>query len=188
MKFQDLTGHVFSRLTVTARAPSNSYGHTRWHCKCSCGSDKTVYAADLKLGKMQSCGCLRRDLARLQRTLPEGEAAANSLYASYKKGAKERGIQFELTAAYFKSIVAQPCHYCGAAPSLKVFGVNRMKHKNVNGNFTYTGIDRKDSALGYSENNCVPCCKTCNFAKNDMKYTNFIVYLNQLIEFRTRKI
>ena len=31
-------------------------------------------------------------------------------------------------------------------------------------------MDRKDNALGYTKDNCVVCCKSCNFGKAD-RYT-----------------
>lgn len=106
------------------------------------------------------------------------------MYAQYRKSAKQRDFSFTLTPSEFANIIDQHCHYCGAGPSLKAFGVVRMATKNVNGNFTYTGIDRKDSSRGYELNNCLPCCKTCNFAKNDMSYDEFIAYLDRLAKFR----
>ena len=46
------------------------------------------------------------------------------------------------------------------------------------------GIDRKNNSTGYSVLNCVSCCKTCNFAKKNMSYKDFIGYLNRVSEFR----
>jgi hypothetical protein len=40
--------------------------------------------------------------------------------------------------------------------------------------FKYSGIDRIDSNLGYSRDNCVPCCKRCNLAKRKMSYGDFL--------------
>jgi 5-methylcytosine-specific restriction endonuclease McrA len=33
--------------------------------------------------------------------------------------------------------------------------------------FLYSGIDRKDNEKGYTEENCVPCCKRCNGIKGE---------------------
>ena len=31
-----------------------------WHCKCDCGNETDVRASDLKMGKIKSCGCLKK--------------------------------------------------------------------------------------------------------------------------------
>lgn len=188
MKLENLLNKVFDRLTVLSRGPSNSYGHTRWNCKCSCGNELLVYAADLKLKKMRSCGCLKKELCRAARLKPEGVGALSSLLAQYKNSAKSRNIIFELTADDFKGVVSSNCHYCNRPPSMRVFSEARMKRNSVNGNFTYNGIDRKDSVQGYIVSNVVPCCKTCNFGKNSLAYEEFISHLDNLVSFRAKKL
>ncbi len=184
MKFEDLTGKRFTRLTVISRAEGNKYGHTRWLCKCDCGNEVIALAMDLKRGGRPSCGCLKSEKISALRKLAPGVAGLNNMFAQYRKGAEQRGLAFNLTAVEFAELIDKNCHYCGVGPMLKAFGENRMSQRNCNGNFTYTGIDRKDSAQGYHIDNCVTCCKTCNFAKNDMTYDEFIAYLDRLTDFR----
>lgn len=57
MKFQDLTGHVFGRLTVIRR--DGDVKPTRWICVCECGKEYASTAGHLKSGNIKSCGCLR---------------------------------------------------------------------------------------------------------------------------------
>ncbi len=184
MKFEDLTGKRFTRLIVTSQAPSNKHGHTKWNCRCDCGIEVVAYASDLKRGGRPSCGCLKSEKISALRKLAPGISGLNNMFAQYRKSAKERGFEFHLTAIQFAALIDKKCHYCGTGPSLKAFGVNRMARDNINGNFTYTGIDRKNSNEGYHIDNCVTCCKTCNFAKNDMSYEEFIEYLDRLTAFR----
>lgn len=186
MKFENLTGQRFTRLLVVEQAESNKYGHPRWKCLCDCGKYVVALSSDLKRGGRPSCGCLKSEKISELRKLPIGMAGLNSMYAQYNKSARQRGLPFVLTPSEFATLIDKNCHYCGKGPSLKAFGVNRMKKDNVNGNFIYTGIDRKDSKLGYSVENCVTACKTCNFAKNDMSYDEFISYLDDLTKFRAQ--
>lgn len=58
---EDLTRKVFGRLTVTGKA-ENINGRTAWVCQCSCGNKKTVIGRYLKSGKVQSCGCLKKEV------------------------------------------------------------------------------------------------------------------------------
>lgn len=55
----DLSGDVFGRLTVIRRADSD--GRPRWECECSCGNKCTPRGSDLKFGRSNSCGCLRKE-------------------------------------------------------------------------------------------------------------------------------
>ena len=57
-KFIDLTGQVFSRLTVISRAENNKDGNVQWNCLCICGNETKALTGDLKSGKTKSCGCL----------------------------------------------------------------------------------------------------------------------------------
>lgn len=188
MKFEDLIGKRFTRLTVTHQAPSNKHGHTKWHCICDCGNTIVAYASDLKRGGRPSCGCLKSEKISALRKLTPGQAGLNQIYGQYRKSARRRDIEFHLTHSEFESLIDKNCHYCGTGPMLRAFGEVRMATKNVNGNFIYTGIDRKDNSQGYHNDNCVTCCKQCNFAKNNMSYEEFITYLDRLVVYRGNMI
>ncbi len=186
MKFENLVNKRYTRLLVVSQAESNKHGHTKWNCLCDCGNTIIAYASDLKRGGRPSCGCLKSEKLSALRKLPIGQAGLNNMFAQYRKNAINRNISFDLTHIEFSNLIDKNCHYCGVGPKLKAFGDNRMSQRNVNGNFIYTGIDRKDSNQGYHYENCVTCCKTCNFAKNDMSYNEFIEYLDRLTTYRVR--
>ena len=52
----DLTGQTFGDLTAVERAPSGLSGAARWRCMCSCGTERVVFAANLRAGRTLSCG------------------------------------------------------------------------------------------------------------------------------------
>lgn len=56
MKFIDLTGQKFDRLTVLSRA-ENIRGRGAWLCLCKCGKTKVIRANHLRRGLVSSCGC-----------------------------------------------------------------------------------------------------------------------------------
>lgn len=67
--FQDLTGQIFGRLTVTSLDSINP--GAIWKCRCICGRDKLARACQLKNGNVRSCGCLQREAASITgRSLP----------------------------------------------------------------------------------------------------------------------
>ena len=73
MKFIDLTGKRFGKLTVLGRAPDRiapSGGHqTMWYCVCDCNPDKVLIKNGYRLrtGAVKSCGCYQKDSAREKR-------------------------------------------------------------------------------------------------------------------------
>lgn len=71
-----------------------------------------------------------------------------------KGNAKRRGHKWELTEPEFKRFFKKPCHYCG-----------QRFHRGWG-----TGLDQKQAGKGYTINNVVPCCISCNSFKSD-KYT-----------------
>lgn len=180
----DETGNRYGRLTVIERAPSEN-GYARWICQCECGERIVVRGANLRSGNSKSCGCLKAGRAAQQAVelsksnrLPKGEAALNHLFAIYKKNARRRGYKFNLSQDEFRGLVIQPCSYCGRPPS-SVVEVN-------DSSLIYTGIDRTNNEEGYSIDNCIPCCKICNRAKRGMPYEEFMIYLDDLVAFRSR--
>lgn len=62
----DLTGQRFGRLLVIERNASNC-GYVTWLCKCDCGNEKVVSGQELRKGKTQSCGCLRKEVTSKRR-------------------------------------------------------------------------------------------------------------------------
>jgi hypothetical protein len=51
-----LMGQTFGYLSVTGRAENGANGKTRWHCRCTCGQETTVWATNLVRGLTTSCG------------------------------------------------------------------------------------------------------------------------------------
>ncbi len=104
--------------------------------------------------------CMARCIAGIHRgILPRlqslGDRRATRAYPStYRRGANTRGLTFQLTKDEFKKLIAESCHYCGLEQA--------------------RGIDRKDNKGGYTTENCLPCCKTCNRMKWTSGYEEFL--------------
>lgn len=56
MRFIDLTGQTYGRLTVIERAPHKN-GRTMWRCQCSCGNTVIASGNMLRRGHTKTCGC-----------------------------------------------------------------------------------------------------------------------------------
>lgn len=64
----DLTNQTFGRLTVLER-DFNDTKNTKWICQCTCGNITSASSYDLRLGKITSCGCYRKEHLSDIRTL-----------------------------------------------------------------------------------------------------------------------
>lgn len=153
-------GDVYGRLTVLERR-----GNQKFLCKCSCGATKIV-----RWRTAVSCGCARSESSRRKR-LPPGVAAFRDLFKRYVLAAKCRNLVFELTSDQFAVLTAAPCHYCDSPPSTSAGSMR------VFGKYVYNGVDRKDNTVGYTTENCVPCCKICNRAKGTLSYEEFTKWI-----------
>lgn len=64
----DLSGHRYDRLLVTSMNMISGSG-AKWNCLCDCGNTVVVYSSNLrkKTRPTRSCGCLKIELAGVQR-------------------------------------------------------------------------------------------------------------------------
>jgi hypothetical protein len=162
----ELLGQRFGKLTVMEESSSRR-GKSMWKCSCTCGNEKMIRGFDLTRGKSTSCGSCGSFATNM-------EPRRHAIYITYKRCAKERGYEFNITSEQFKALTKQPCIYCGAQPVENHKGGYKDPIK-------FNGIDRKDNTKGYEEDNCFPCCKTCNLGKNNMTYEEHQAYIEQLV-------
>ena len=170
MNFKDLTGKKFGRLTVIERVSNNKWGQTKWLCECECGNEKIIYGGSLtrKIESTKSCGCLRNETAGGLNKLNPGLAMMRAKIGQYKYSAKKKGHIWNLTEEQFAELTKKDCFYCGAKP-----GQTCKANKRANGDYIYNGIDRRNNDKGYTIDNVVSCCKTCNMAKNSLTIQEF---------------
>ena len=92
---------------------------------------------------------------------------ARCLYSKYVARARSAKIEFSLNFEEFIVLTSSNCTYCEMEP--KQFAT----HGRYNGTYFHNGIDRVDSKLGYHTDNCVPCCKVCNYMKQSLTLGEF---------------
>lgn len=167
-------GQRFGKLVVEEICVKSSVkGKTRrlLLCKCDCGRMITVYPRNLKRGKTH-CGCAKVPSPKLGKA--PGVAGFNKVADSYRRNAKKKGREFLLTDDECKEMFSSNCHYCGSPPTKLA--------KTSKKDFTYNGIDRKNSSIGYVKDNCVPCCEGCNYLKVSISYDDFILKVKMIYE------
>jgi len=176
--YVDLTGQRFCRLVVLRRgdekdrAPGNR--EFRWLCQCDCGTQTWVGRGVLVRNETTSCGCRRSEMiAKFQRKGP-GASARRGAISSVLGAAKSRNHIVTLTEDQIVDLFEQPCNYCGVIASNRAY--------RSTGAYYYNGIDRIDNTVGYTVENCVTCCKQCNYAKRDMGVDDFCAWIRRAYE------
>jgi hypothetical protein len=156
--FKDLSGIKFGRWLVKGLSEKRKRARgVTWNVECDCGKVGIVSSNSLMCGDSKSCGCLNIDTLIKRNTLPPKEAALRKLFRNYCWQAKIREYSFEFAEIEFRKLINSNCYYCDKIPS--------TVGKAEGGNIVYNGLDRVDNSMGYSLDNCVPCCESCNKKK-----------------------
>lgn len=83
-------------------------------------------------------------------------------FNSYKKNAKKRNLNWDLSFEEFKQFWQQSCIYCGD-------------------DIETIGLDRIDNSIGYVKDNIVSCCFHCNFMKKKYSIKDFIEHCEKIV-------
>lgn len=170
--YEQRVGTKINNLTILEITGKRNTGkRTKIMCKvrCDCGKEFETLIESVISGQTASCGCQRKKFIN---------SAERKEYNNYRNSAKNRGFDFELTYEDFKEIIYEKCVYCGSDPAAikEVYGDTVICN----------GIDRVDSSKGYKKGNVVPCCKTCNQAKNCMDLSDFLNWIRRLVAWQTK--
>lgn len=121
---------------------------------------------------------------KVTRRLPKGEAAWRKREAIYKHGATNRGLVWKLDRSRFRQLLSGDCHFCGSPPNQTISPGGKTPHES--GYIVVNGIDRLDNSVGYTPDNSVACCTTCNRAKRELSVAEFSEWLDRVVAFRVK--
>lgn len=88
-------------------------------------------------------------------------------YRQYVGRANQKGLAFTLTTEEFNHILGSQCVYCGSGSRIT--------------------IDRVDSSLGYTADNCVPACYVCNMMKYTWDKDEFLGHVVKIYRFNANR-
>lgn len=167
-------GHRSGKLTVARHLGGrDDHGYQMLELFCDCGS--TIIRSSQSMSRarpLQSCGCGPKG----RPPIINNGAIARYIWNGYKHSAKGRGYSFKLSESQIMEMVQADCYWCGCKPAVKSFsalgGSSLACH----------GIDRRDNNLGYTPENCVPCCEQCNRAKLTYSEEQFKAWVKKLYE------
>jgi 5-methylcytosine-specific restriction endonuclease McrA len=86
----------------------------------------------------------------------------------YRQKAQRKSREWDLSQQAFAALVTDSCHYCGLTPESPAIN----------------GVDRLDSARGYTEENVVTACAQCNYAKRNQSTEQFLAWAKRLADFQ----
>jgi hypothetical protein len=182
MRKLNLIGQKYHKLIVLEEAPTIN-GRSAWLCRCDCGVLKIIKTENLRDGSTQSCGCWNRE---------QSSKRAENMYSKCIKYAPEEAsarriwqkTYQEMPYEDFYMFSQQNCYYCGEPPSNYQNVATKLSSQNMkkNGNFTYNGLDRLDNSKPHSKENCVACCKYCNYAKRERSVDDFKLWIKKVYD------
>ena len=88
-------------------------------------------------------------------------------FLKYRENAKDRALEFALERLDIEGFIDAPCHYCGRLPE----PISAGKYYYLKG---LNGLDRIRNDEGYTLDNVVSCCFSCNRMKSTRSYWEFL--------------
>lgn len=133
-----------------------------YRLRCDCGNSIVVRRYRLDRGLIHSCGCGKRRGKKTRQARTPLTVGYHALVYS----AKRRRLDVDITRERVYELMSSPCSYCGQTP------INGQRN----------GVDRIDSAKGYTDSNSVPCCARCNRMKSDLSLADFLSAVKAIYE------
>ena len=161
-------GETKGKLTIEQIIPGESGKHGYVICSCICGGERKIRVDEFRKENQNGCkSCGKGFYFKFE----------NKLFNDYITRCKYKNLEFNLTFEEFKKLINSNCFYCNVLPKLH-------KHKigNTIREFKSNGIDRISSDEGYTIKNCLPCCDNCNFAKSNLRFTDFLNHIKRIYD------
>ena len=165
MGYKNRVGEVYGRLTIVEHSHTKSWVTSKktlqyWKCLCVCGELVTVGYTSLATGGTKSCGCLRKEVAALNRPIPKRNKGLSGTheYALWS-AAKERSVKFKRPFDIEVSdiVIPETCPVLGI-PLFK--GVGKQTRNSPT-------LDRIDTTKGYVKGNVAVISLRANSLKQD---------------------
>lgn len=147
----DITGQTFGYLTALRSLPERTSKGRIWECRCRCGVLVKRVLAELRRqtegrARLHSCGCSKRG-PKNERYRGVGDLSSNK-WRSIRRGAKDRGIAFALSAQDAWDLFVRQEKRC-ALTGVEI----RLDPMSMRAGTSTASLDRIDSTKGYVQGN-----------------------------------
>lgn len=179
-------GYTVGDITVERFEPSRGY----YHMVCKCGKELRGSASFVTTkvntyNKHSYTGCqLCWNKYLATRVEYNSDEYFHDIYKRYTRRGRDLNIEFALTKEQCTQLFKSPCYYCGELPKIRSLAITKLKNKLIESN----GIDRLQSNLGYTVENTVACCKSCNYAKHILNYDQFIDKVKKIYSIHVQRL
>lgn len=172
-------GVQFGILTPIKRAGKDKHGHASYICACGCGNTLEVRGNSLETGNTSSCGCTSRKIGKEHGLWVGYEEISNVYYSRVKRGAKDRGFDFNITIEQMWEKFIEQKRRCALSGVKIMFApTNKTKHLQT------ASLDRIDSNLGYKLDNIQWIHKHLNAMKWKISNEDFIGWCIEVANFQ----
>lgn len=175
----DHIGKRFGRLVLKNVYAKGLY--TYGYTVCDCGGVKYPRISHLISGATTSWGCVTIEHNK-ERTRTTNESCRRGVMKGYQRHSRLVGRDFALTVEQCYALFEGFCAYCGVEPRTQYAASSALTKP-----FFYNGIDRLDSSRGYTIENVVSCCKTCNFAKSNSTIEEWEAWMSRFLAFQNNR-
>lgn len=171
----DLVGQRTGTLYILERdTKTPQKKNARYNCKCD-RCEKIISLERSNLMRQKSCKCNYRYLSR-------EDAFWNAAYQDNVLGLNRRvwNMDTDITLSMYEYIASLNCFYCDDSPSC--YKTERIGREV----FSFSTLDKLNPQEHYHWNNVAPCCKKCNFGKNNQDIYSFLTSIKRLVEFQRK--
>jgi hypothetical protein len=174
--FIDMTGWKFGKWTVLHRDSSKASkgGRVRWECECECGSRLVIDGGQLRSGTTKGCRKCHLKKLRALSFIVCRKGPYTRAFNCLVRAARGKGRMHTLTLNEYIGLVKPSiCHWCDGPLSCTEYFVKN----NPDACRAYC-IDRLDNSVGYTLENCVPCCSKCNYDRGSLDVEEWTAVVN----------
>lgn len=171
----------YNNLTIISNKFSISQGKTTRLAvivQCVCGNKLQVKCSNLRNNRVKQCpNCSFKFRELNKQKIPQIEQIFKRLIL---ERSIKNNIKVSITSKDYELICSKNCYYCNEPP--KDTGKFKMRKYINTEELKLNGIDRINSKEGYTIENCVSCCTSCNYAKHTLTKQDFINKIIKIYE------
>lgn len=148
MKFVDMEGQKFYRLTIVRQADKDAHGRVCWLCLCDCGRQIVVPIYRLKNDNTKSCGCFKTDNL-VRRNTKHGYRTRDETTKEYMVWKAMKGRCANPKSKDYPNYGGRSIRVCDRWRNSFINFLEDMGECPLG-----YSLDRVNNNKGYSENNC----------------------------------